>query len=136
METFSSIDQKWVRVHDADARAAATTGLLEQVEAREVTILKRTLDAQEGTVARLGSEVASVTEGTQGLAADITRASLQDLQGRLYETILEADMGIVDVYWMRKTEVVERRQQLKSERSDRISEMEARFALIRQKLEE
>ena len=76
METFSNIDQKWVRVHDADARATATTGLLEQVEAREVAVLKRTLDAQEDTVARLGGEVASVTAGTQGLAAEITRASL------------------------------------------------------------
>ena len=52
------------------------------------------------------------------------------------DTILEADMGIVDVYWLRKTEVVDKKTELKAERAERISELEARFALIRQKLEE
>ena len=134
--TFSRIDQYWVRVHDADARASQTRSVLDQVERVEVGILKQKLEQQETTVATLGGEVSRVTTGTRDLAIDITRASLGELETRLFETILEADMGIVDVYWMRKSEVVVRRLQLRTERSDRISEMEARFALIRQKLEE
>jgi hypothetical protein len=77
-----------------------------------------------------------VSTDTDTLAVDITRASLQELESKLYATILEADMGIVDVYWLRKTEVVDRKTELKAERADRISELEARFTLIRQKLEE
>jgi tetratricopeptide (TPR) repeat protein len=134
--SFSKVDQYWVRVHDADARAVATGAVLDQVEQVEVAVLKRTLEEQVTTVEQLGGEVDRVTSGTRDLAVDITRASLNELETRLFETILEADMGIVDVYWLRKSEVVERRQELKTERSDRISEMEARFALIRQKLEE
>jgi len=134
--TFSKIDQFWVRVHDADARSLATREVLDKVEQVEVAILRKKLSEQETTVAHLDGEVTRVTEGTRDLAVDITRASLEELETRLFETILEADMGIVDVYWLRKSEVVDRRQELKSERSDRISEMEARFSLIRQKLEE
>jgi tetratricopeptide (TPR) repeat protein len=133
---FSTIDQYWVRVSDADARAVQTTAILDRVEEVEVAILRKTLAEQEQLVARLDGDVLRVTTGTEGLAVDITRASLDELEGRLYDTILEADMGIVDVYWLRKSEVVDRRTELKSERTDRISEMEARFALIRQKLEE
>lgn len=134
--TFSRIDQYWVRVRDADARASQTRGVVDEVERVEVAILRKKLDEQEATVAKLDGEVSRVTVGTDDLAVDITRASLDELETRLYETILEADMGIVDVYWLRKSEVVDRRTELKAERADRIQEMEARFSLIRQKLEE
>ncbi len=134
--TFSSIDQYWVRVHDADARAIQTSEVLDRVEQVEVAILRKKLDEQERTVAKLDGDVQRVTTGTADLAINITRASLEELESRLYATILEADMGIVDVYWLRKSEVVDRRTELKTERTERISEMEARFALIRQKLEE
>ena len=134
--SFSKVDELWVRIEDADARAINTKGVVDRVETAEVAILQRKLDEQEGEVSRLHGEVGRVTTDTDTIAVDITRASLQELEGRLYETILEADMGIVDVYWLRKTEVVDRKTELKSERADRISELEARFALIRQKLEE
>ena len=134
--SFSKVDELWVRIEDADARAINTKGVVDRVETAEVAILQRKLDEQEGEVSRLHGEVGRVTTDTDTIAVDITRASLQELEGRLYETILEADMGIVDVYWLRKTEVVDRKTELKAERADRISELEARFALIRQKLED
>jgi len=134
--SFSKVDELWLRIEDADARAVDTQGVVDRVETAEVAILKRKLDEQEGEVSRLHGAVGRVTTDTDTIAIDITRASLHELQGKLYETILEADMGIVDVYWLRKTEVVDRKTELKSERADRISELEARFALIRQKLEE
>jgi tetratricopeptide (TPR) repeat protein len=134
--SFSRLDEYWLRIEDADSRAVQTKSVVDQVESAEVAILRRKLVEQEDEVSRLHGEVGRVSTDTDTLAVDITRASLQELESKLYATILEADMGIVDVYWLRKTEVVDRKTELKAERADRISELEARFTLIRQKLEE
>ena len=58
------------------------------------------------------------------------------LEQELFDTIMKADRGIVDVYWQRKTEVSDERARLAAERAERLRELEARFGLINQKLEE
>lgn len=133
---FSRVDQQWLRLTDLDARAVSTKTVLDEAEKVEVAILRKELDEQEGLVETLHSEVGRAEMGAEALAVDITRWGLGQLENTLYDTILNADMGIVDVYWLRKTEVVDERTRLKEERAERLSELDARFGLIRQKLEE
>jgi hypothetical protein len=70
------------------------------------------------------------------LAARVTRVGFARLDAQVYESIMRADRGIVDVYWVRKSEVLDERERLAEERAVRTAELEARFSLIRQKLEE
>ncbi len=134
--TLSRLDELWIRISDMDTRAGQTLSVVDQVEKTEVAILGRKLEEQERAVGHLHGNVAQVASSADAIAVGITRDSLETLEGRLHETIMEADMGIVDVYWLRKSEVAERMTDLRSERADRDAELEARFALIRQKLEE
>lgn len=134
--SFARIDQQWLRVADLDARAVETKTVLDRAEKVEVALLREELARQEQLVGSLNSEVARAELGASTLAVDITRWGLGQLEDTLYDTILNADMGIVDVYWLRKTAVVDERTRLKEERTERLQELDARFGLIRQKLEE
>ena len=55
-------------------------------------------------------------------------------QGRVSESVLKADMGVVDVYWAEKLEVADQKSKVQQEKAALMSDLEARFNLIRQKL--
>ncbi len=134
--TFSRLDELWLRLSDADARAVQTRTVLDAAEKVELALLREAIVAQTDAVAVLDTEVARASMGAEVLATDVTRERLAYLGSALESTILEADMGIVDVYWLRKSEVVDERTRLKEERADRLQELDTRFGVIRQKLEE
>ena len=69
-------------------------------------------------------------------AADATRRGFDALEKAFSSTVLQADMGVVDVYWLQQTEVSDEIERVRIERSSREAEMEARFDIIRQKLQE
>jgi hypothetical protein len=57
------------------------------------------------------------------------------LEQQVYSTIMQADMGVVDVYWLRKSEVNEEITRLSRERSSKLQELDSQFNLIRQQME-
>ncbi|MEL6347965.1 MAG: hypothetical protein AAFV53_32965, partial [Myxococcota bacterium] len=71
----------------------------------------------------------------ESLAARITQDEFARLGEQFAETIMRADVGIVDVYWIRKTEVSDEAGRLRAERSERLEELDRRFQVINQKME-
>lgn len=134
--TFARVDELWLRAADMDARADATLSALENAERVEIQLLRAKLEEHSAKIGGLQGEIGGTRSRSDALASAITRAGLSDLERTIYNTIMEADMGIVDVYWLRRTEVEEERVRLKTERADRLEELEDRFNLIRDKLEE
>ena len=126
----------WTRVLALDGDATAVRSKLETAEQRELQLLQAGVRDQMGVVGALEADVGQTNRATAVLASDITRAGFGQLEDQLSTDIMAADMGIVDVYWLRKTEVVNERTELATERADRLQELNSRFDLIRQKLEE
>jgi hypothetical protein len=130
------IDGLWTRVASVDVRAKDIRTELEVAERREVRLLRDQVRDQRSTVTSLSDGVDETEVSMTGLAADITRAGFGRLEQQLSANIMDADMGIVDVYWERKTDVLERRTDLARERAEKLEELNDRFELIRQKIEE
>jgi len=84
----------------------------------------------------LSADISTTTSTATDLAEDIARAGFGRLEEALFDTIMSADKGIVDVYWVRKSDVSDEITRLAKERGMRRKELEARFNLISQKLEE
>lgn len=131
-----AVDGLWTRTAALDGRSTAIQENLETAEVTELALLRQGVREQDRAVAALSSEVTDTSRAARVLAADVTRWRFGTLEDQLASNIMEADMGIVDVYWLRKTEVVSERTQLATERSERLQELNNRFELIRQKLEE
>ena len=90
---------------------------------------------ERARVGRIGGDVDRVDAEAARVATAVTRTGFGLLEDELYETIMRADRGIVDVYWLRKTEVADEKLRLATERAERLRELDARFGLINQKLE-
>ena len=95
---------------------------------------------------RFGEEVAEVAQQrldhgrTSVVARDVSLALTRDGFGRLEdffaESVLNADMGIVDVYWSQKLEVADEIVRIKEEKDALLTDLQTRFKLIRQKIGE
>jgi len=133
---FSTIDELWERATTVDTRAVQVASLMDSAEGREVALLRERLGQEIATIAALGTRLEDTTARATDLSAQVTVAAFAGLRREIHDTIMEADMGTVDVYWIRKTEVSDEMERLRAARSDRVQELEARFSLIRSKVEE
>jgi len=70
----------------------------------------------------------------QDVSIGLTRAGFGRLEDFFSESVLKADMGVVDVYWAEKLDVADQKAKVQSEKAALLSDLEARFQLIRQKL--
>lgn len=133
---LNEVDGLWSRVASVDLRAKDIRAELEVAERREGRLLRDQVRDQRGVVTTLADGVDETEVSMTGLAADITRAGFGRLEDQLSANIMDADMGIVDVYWERKTQVLEKRTELARERAAKLEELNDRFEIIRQKIEE
>lgn len=133
---MSKLDELWLRAVEVDGRAVGTLAALQRAEQTELGILRSRLAEEQARVQRIGVDVDRVDADAARLATAVTRTGFGLLEDELYETIMRADRGIVDVYWLRKTEVADEKRRLATERAHRLQELDARFGLINQKLED
>jgi hypothetical protein len=133
---MARLDELWIRTIEVDGRAVGTLSALRRAEQAELAILRRRLSEERARVETIGSDVDRVDADAARVATAVTRTGFGLLEDELHETIMRADRGIVDVYWLRKTEVADEKLRLATERAERLQELEARFGLINQKLEE
>ena len=133
---LARLDELWLRAVELDTRSVRTLAALEAAEQAELATLRRRLGEEQAAVARIGLAVQRVDGDAVELATSVTQTGFGMLEDELFETIMRADRGIVDVYWLRKTEVADEKRRLATERAKRLQELDARFGLINQKLEE
>lgn len=134
--TMAKLDELWLRTVEVDGRAVDTLAALKRAEQTELAILRRRLAEETSRVETIGRDVDRVDSDAARVATAVTQTGFGLLEDELYETIMRADRGIVDVYWLRKTEVADEKRRLATERAQRLEELDARFGLINQKMEE
>ena len=125
------MDSAWTRLQAIDNNAAQLKSELGGLEAKEFTRLKSTFDAEVGNVAVERNELDDAQDGMTDLASDITREGLERVRAEFAESVLEADKGVVDVYWVKKVDVSDEYRALQKEQEALVRELNGRFRLIR-----
>lgn len=133
--SLSGADELWRRVADVEARAIDARRSLDSAERDEIGLLRRQLAEQTAIVETLEKRQANSSRGNDDLASRVTRTSFGRLEAQLFESIQDADVGVVDVFWLRKTTVTDQSTILTKQRSAEMAELDAEFNIIRQKLE-
>ncbi len=133
---FARLDHLWSDIDRSVARTDEVAGLLGGVEQQEIVRLEQEFIREANGLARLEAGVASAWDETGELGVDATRAGFSDLTTFFNDSVMKADMGIVDVYWLRKVEVSDRIGQLNEERVELMKELDRRFEAIHAKLED
>ena len=124
-------DSLWTRLDAIQSGAQRLSGELGSLEAKEFTRLKSTFDAEVGNVARERGELGTAQGHVSALADQVTRQGLERVRSDFAESVLEADKGVVDVYWVKKVDVSDEYSALLKEQEALVRELNGRFRLIR-----
>jgi TolA-binding protein len=130
------IDGIWVSAAKLDSRAKAIRLTLEATEGTELAKLEKTLAEQVAKMGVIEVDFKVTNRDVDVLATDVTGAGFASLENELYHVIMDADRGIAEVFWVRKTEVNTRIKELLEEQARRKVELEERFSEIEKTLEE
>jgi tetratricopeptide (TPR) repeat protein len=130
-----TVDKLWDRTTELDRRAVDALSKLEVAEQRELDTMRRRLSVEIELLGTLDVELGAATGEMDGLGVAITHTGISQVAERFDETVMGADRGIVDVYWVRKADVTDEIDRLNEERGIRQAELNARFKQIRSRLE-
>ncbi len=135
-DLFSRVDHVWGDIDNVSSRIDDIANLLTRVEQEEIVRLEQEFIREANGLARLEAGITQVWNETSELGVDATRAGFADLTDFFNDSVMKADMGIVDVYWLRKVEVSDRIEELNEERVELMKELDKRFDAIHAKLED
>lgn len=132
----SRIDGIWRRLDSVDTGGDSIASRMGGLEKTELSTLRRRLDEETRNVADQRREYTSRSASADTLADQVTRDGFTTLGDEFATSVLKADKGIVDVYWVRKVSVSDERKALGKEQEVLLRELDGRFRLIRQGLPE
>lgn len=126
------------KLHDSldemQRRLAGVRQRIETTENSELGRIRQRFNFEVREVAEQRAELDRTTEEAQRVSIELTRAGFGRLEDFFAESVLKADMGIVDVYWSEKLEVADQKTRVQEEKAALLADLEERFALIRLKL--
>jgi tetratricopeptide (TPR) repeat protein len=133
---FARTDALWADLERLGARTDEVEGQLSAVEQDEIARIREEFAGQRRVARDLrgGIDQALVRTGDLGVVA--TREGFEELARFFDSSVVRADMGIVDVYWIRKTQLSDRIESLNNQRVDLSKETNKRFEAINARLEE
>lgn len=134
-QLFSRLDDLWARTSTLDGQAARILGQLDAAEQSEIAVLRRRLAEESDRVATSRADLAGVQSGAGEIATEIAQVSFGRLEDEIGGTIEEADVGIIDVYWLEKTEVSDEIERLGKESATTMQALDDRFRIVRQKMD-
>ncbi len=132
---FARLDDLWQRGGTLDRRAGDILGQLDAAERSEIAVLRRRLDEETRRVELARLELRAIQDDAGEIATDVALVGFGRLEDEIGRTIEDADVGIVDVYWLDKTEVSDEIERLGKDRAAQIQALDDRFRVVRQKLE-
>lgn len=134
--TGAQIDALWKKAESADGSAGDARALVDAGSSREVEAVRARLKATEDKVRELRDAINRSEIRTGDVASKVVRKGLLRLRDDIAGDVLAADKGIVDVYWIQKTESGEDMEQFAEEQSEQLQSIDDRYRRLRQNLEE
>jgi TolA-binding protein len=132
---FAQIDRVWADIERLEGLAEDTRRVLTTAEARELSAVRSSVMGEAQRVAGLQKDVDAVASAADTVAAGVLRGGIEDLEAQFRQDVLDADKGIVDVYWLRKSATSEEMTSLAVEQSRLLRELDERYRIVRENLE-
>ncbi len=129
-------DELHAQLEYAQKRFADIQGRLGSLATTEFGRVKERFRTEVAEVAAERQSLETLTIDADRVAVALTREGFERMESFFAESVLKADTGIVDVYWARKLELADERERVQQERNDLVAELNRRFELIRQKMEQ
>jgi hypothetical protein len=129
------VKSDWSRVDAIQRGTNQIYATLRAQESKELAVVRTKLAEQETQVRQVRRDVDTEAAAGDTLAVDITRLGFRELEETFGEKVLEADVGIVDVFWTRKVDVGAELIGLALEQQSLLNELDARFSNVTRGME-
>jgi len=130
-DVYATLDTAWDRLGRAAGAAVPAPG-----DSAELGHIRARLDEEIAAVAVERTEYERTLGEARTVALALTREGFGRLEDFFADAVLNADMGIVDVFWAQKLEVTDELTRIKEEKDALTAELDRRFGLIRDKMGE
>lgn len=132
---FQQSDRVWAQLEALDASTDETSKVIGAAEAREVAAVRTRLAREAQRVVELRRDVDSGSIEAERIALRAVRSGIHRLEDEFRADVLEADKGIVDVYWLRKSAASDQLVDLGEEKNRLLEELDGQFRIVRENLE-
>jgi Mg2+ and Co2+ transporter CorA len=132
---YAQIDRIWSKLDTLESTSAEAVRVVGAGEARETQAVRRRLAATAQKVVELRRDVDANAITTESVATRAVLQGLRALQTQFESDVIDAEKGIVDVYWLRRMENTDEQDVLVEERSAMIRALNERFRVVRENLE-
>lgn len=120
------------RIHERLERVSRE---LATVETGEIESLRERFQTEVEAVALQRIDHEKTLAAAERVSLELTAAGFGRLEDFFAESVLKADMGIIDVYWAQKLQTVDEIARIKNEKKALLVELDRRFELILQKMD-
>ena len=107
---------------------------LARIERAEIVRIREQFEAEVVAVADEREDHTRLLADARATAVPATRRGLERLAGMFDRSVLDADMGAVDVHWAQKLDVAREIERLREERRQMLETIGQRFDTIEQKI--
>jgi hypothetical protein len=132
---FAQIDRLWAQLDALETSSADAARVVSSGEARETQAVRRRLAATAQKVVELRRDHDATRAASESVATRAVLGGLRALQAQFEADVIDAEKGIVDVYWLRRTENTDEQDVLVEERSSMMRALNDRFRIVRENLE-
>ena len=98
---------------------------------RQIEDIRRQVGAEREHVKQYRSELSALNDEAEEVVGGVTFENFSNVRKRFHNLILKADVGIIDVAWMRKEEHKERGTSFNKERLAEIQNLDQEFEEVK-----
>ncbi len=130
VQSDASIDSMFRRVTVVEASLAARDQEVDRVLAERVSGINSALATEAANLAKYQQELAALETEAEQVVGSVAYTSFLAVRGRVYNLVLRADLGLVDVSWAEREEHRKRVESLTRQRAYEIRALDEEFKEI------
>lgn len=127
---FEEVDASYAQVRSMTKQVEAFFKTLDAVEAQEIARIRSELVEEKARLSEYAGLVETYDAQAKDISEQIAYASFSGIQRYFSDLILNANVGIIDVFWEQKESKTEEMEQLSIDRSDGTDLLQEKFSAL------
>lgn len=133
-QVLQRLDRMHEALRAADDSIVASSQRLGPLEESELARIRDRFDRERQQVDQQRADLARTLDEAERVSVELTRSGFGRLEDFFAQSVLRADVGVVDVFWAQKVEVSDEKRRVLDERNRLQQRIRDRFDQIEQKL--
>ncbi|MFO8073670.1 MAG: tetratricopeptide repeat protein [Polyangia bacterium] len=135
-ETGRRLDGAYAVIDQAEQQLSAFQRKVRAEADRRIEEMRAQVKREKDRLKRYRSEIQALNDEAEQVVGGVTYENFSSVRKRFHDLLLKADVGIIDVAWMRKEEHSDRISELTKARLSEIKRLDEEFQEVRDKEKE